>query len=204
MKRNHYNSDSTNSFSSCLGELPLQAQDPTQEERIARLEEAYTHLATKEDLAKLQADIATLQGELNKVQGELKVDIASLRGELKADIATLQGELNCKLKADIVSLRGELKADIASLRGELRGMQWMLGGGFIILIAVTLWVNREKKSDPSTRTCPALDKPTGAVVPERKPDLLTKRTIIIAILPIFSSFWATCPSRPRTQPKESA
>ena len=66
-----------------LGELPVQAQDPTQEERIARLEEAYTHLATKEDLAKLEADIAKLQGELNKVQGQSKVDIASLSGELK-------------------------------------------------------------------------------------------------------------------------
>ena len=113
-----------------LGDLPLQAQDPTQEERIARLEEAYTHLATKEDLAKL-------------------------RGELKADIATLRGEL----KADIASLRGELKADIASLRGELRGMQWMLGGGFIILIAVTLWVNREKKPDPQPEPAPLSTNP---------------------------------------------
>ena len=124
-----------------LGELPLQAQDPTQEERIARLEEAYTHLATKEDLAKLE--------------GVLKADIAKLEGELKADIATLRGEL----KADIVSLRGELKADIASLRGELRGMQWMLGGGFIILIAVTLWVNREKKPDPQPEPAPLSTNP---------------------------------------------
>ena len=102
-----------------LGELPVQAQDPTEGERIARLEEAYKHLATKEDLAKLQ-------------------------GELKADIATL---------------RGELKADIASLRGELRGMQWMLGGGFIILIAVTLWVNREKKPDPQPEPAPLSTTP---------------------------------------------
>ncbi len=102
-----------------LGELSVQAQDPTEGERIARLEEAYTHLATKEDLAKL-------------------------RGELKADIATLQGEL---------------KAEIASLRGELRGMQWMLGGGFLILIAVTLWVNREKRSDPQPEPAPLSTNP---------------------------------------------
>ena len=98
-----------------LGELPVQAQDPTEGERIARLEEAYKHLATKEDLAKLQ-------------------------GELKEDI-------------------GDLKVDIASLRGELRGMQWMLGGGFIILIAVTLWVNREKKSDPQPEPAPLSTNP---------------------------------------------
>ncbi len=91
-----------------LGELPVQAQTPTEGERIARLEEAYTHLATKEDLAKLQ---------------------------------------------------GELRADIASLRGELRGMQWMLGGGFLILIAVTLWVNREKRSDPQPEPAPLSTNP---------------------------------------------
>ena len=135
-----------------LGELPVQAQDPTQEERIARLEEAYTHLATKEDLAKLEG---VLKADIAKLEGVLKADIAKLEGELKADIATLRGEL----KADIVSLRGELKADIASLRGELRGMQWMLGGGFIILIAVTLWVNREKKPDPQPEPAPLSTNP---------------------------------------------
>ena len=109
-----------------LDELPVQAQDPTEGERLARLEEAYTHLATKEDLAKLR--------------GELKADLAKLEGELKEDI-------------------GDLKVDIASLRGELRGMQWMLGGGFIILIAVTLWVNREKKSDPQPEPAPLSTNP---------------------------------------------
>ena len=49
------------------------------EERLARLEEGYAHLATKADL--------------ERVRGELKAEIESLRGELKSNIETLRGEV---------------------------------------------------------------------------------------------------------------
>ena len=42
----------------------------TTEERLARLEEGYTHLATKADL--------------ESVRGELKAELETLRGEVKA------------------------------------------------------------------------------------------------------------------------
>ena len=45
---------------------------PTIEERLARLEGAYEHLATKADIARLE--------------GELKADMARLEGELKAEL----------------------------------------------------------------------------------------------------------------------
>ena len=54
-------------------------------ERVSRLEGAYEHLATKEDIAELR--------------GEFKEDIAELRGELKADIAELKGSLKMLLLA---------------------------------------------------------------------------------------------------------
>ena len=76
----------------CLVVLPTQAQTSTDGERIARLEEAYKHLATKED--------------------------------------------------------------IAELRGELRGMQWMLGGGFLIVIAATFWANRDKRPNYQSESNP--------------------------------------------------
>lgn len=49
------------------------------EERLARLEEGYAHVATK--------------AGLENVRGELKADIEALRGELKAEIATLRGDV---------------------------------------------------------------------------------------------------------------
>ena len=88
--------------------LPVQAQSPTEGERIARLEEAVTNLATK---------------------------------------------------ADIAELRGELKADIAELRGEFRGMQWAMGVGFLVVIGVTVWVNREKKPNSRSESVPLSTNP---------------------------------------------
>lgn len=86
------------SFVCFINVLPVQAQDSeTNSERIARLEEAYKYLATKEDIA-------------------------------------------------------ELRGEFAELRGELRGMQWMLGGGFLVVIAVTLWVNRERRPNLQQET----------------------------------------------------
>lgn len=49
------------------------------EERLARLEGGYEHVATK--------------AGLESIRGELKADIEATRGELKADIETLRGEV---------------------------------------------------------------------------------------------------------------
>ncbi|MCY3946232.1 MAG: hypothetical protein OXF44_08115 [Anaerolineaceae bacterium] len=49
------------------------------EERLARLEGGYDHVATK--------------AGLENVRGELKADIEAARGELKAEIETLRGEV---------------------------------------------------------------------------------------------------------------
>ena len=49
------------------------------EERLARLEGGYEHVATK--------------AGLENIRGELKADIEAMRGELKADIETLRGEV---------------------------------------------------------------------------------------------------------------
>ena len=66
---------------------------PTVEERLARLEGVYDHLASKADLAELRADlkddIARLQAEITRVESGLKDDIA----RLQADIAELKGSV---------------------------------------------------------------------------------------------------------------
>ena len=48
-------------------------------ERVSRIEGGYEHLATKADLAQMQA--------------ELKADIARIEAELKADIARQDGQI---------------------------------------------------------------------------------------------------------------
>ena len=72
---------------------------PTIEERLARLEGVYDHLASKADLAELRAvlkdDIARLQADIVRVESSLKDDIA----RLQADIAELKGSVKILLVA---------------------------------------------------------------------------------------------------------
>ena len=66
---------------------------PTVEERLARLEGVYDHLASKADLAELRAvlkdDIARLQAEITRVESGLKEDMA----RLQAEMAELRGSV---------------------------------------------------------------------------------------------------------------
>ena len=90
------------------------------EERLARLEGGYEHVATK--------------AGLENVRGELKADIEALRGELKADIEATRGEL----KADIETLRGEVRALAGSFRVWII-IAAILQAGFSALISQ--WAN---------------------------------------------------------------
>ena len=97
----------------------------TETERIARIEGAYEHLATK-------ADVETVKAEVQSVRSDLTAAIESLRSELKGDMQELRSEL----KADIQELRSELKADIQELRSdmdvmrnELRWLRWLMAIG---------------------------------------------------------------------------
>ena len=60
----------------------------TTEERLARLEEGYAHVATRADLesvrGELKAEIVAVRGELKETRGELKAEIEILRGEVRA------------------------------------------------------------------------------------------------------------------------
>ena len=66
---------------------------PTIEERLARLEGVYDHLASKADLAELRAvlkdDMARLQAEITRVESGLKDDIT----HLQAEMAELKGSV---------------------------------------------------------------------------------------------------------------
>ena len=66
---------------------------PTIEERLARLEGVYDHLASKADLAELRAvlkdDMAQLQAEITRVESGLKEDMA----RLQAEMAELRGSV---------------------------------------------------------------------------------------------------------------
>ena len=66
---------------------------PTVEERLARLEGVYDHLASKADLAELRAvlkdDVARLQAEITRVESGLKENMA----RLQAEMAELRGSV---------------------------------------------------------------------------------------------------------------
>ena len=103
---------------------------PTIEERLARLEGVYDHLASKADLAELRAvlkdDIAHLQAGTARVESGLKDDIARLQAEitriesgLKDDIARLQAEM-AELKGSVKILVVVMTSGLALLNIVLR------------------------------------------------------------------------------------
>ena len=92
---------------------------PTIEERLARLEGVYDHLASKADLAELRAvlkdDIARLQAEITRVESGLKDDIT----RLKDDMARLQAEM-AELKGSVRMLVVVMTSGLALLNIVLR------------------------------------------------------------------------------------
>lgn len=85
-----------------------------------------SNLATKADIAAVEADIAA-------VEAALKTDIAAVGAALKADIAAVEAAL----KTDIATI----KADTAALKVDL--LKWMFGaliaqGGLIVALVKLL------------------------------------------------------------------
>ena len=63
---------------------------PTIEERLARLEGVYEHLASKADLAELRAD---LKDDIARVESDLKADFAELKGSVKILVVVMTSGL---------------------------------------------------------------------------------------------------------------
>lgn len=84
-------------------------------ERVARLEGAYEHLATKADVNAVRTDLEKVRTEVESVRTEVE----SVRTEVQS--VRTEGE----------SGRSELRSEISSLRADVRATRWMLG----ILIA---------------------------------------------------------------------
>ncbi len=113
------------------------------EERMARLEAVYEHLATKSDIAELRGE---MKADNAALRGEMQAGNAALRGEFKADIAELRNEM----KADNAALRGEMKADMANMRAyfaewENRMIRWMVSltlGAVVAVSTLTIIISR--------------------------------------------------------------
>ena len=86
----------------------------TPEERLAKLEGVYNHLATKADMAELKA--------------ELKTDMAEFKAEFKTDIAELKAELSKEFTSQIKEVRKGLN--------QLQGGIAVLG---VVVILLQLW-----------------------------------------------------------------
>jgi len=106
----------------------------TVEERLARLEGVYDHLASKADIAELRV---VLKDDVARVESDLKADIARVESDLKADIA----ELRVVLKDDIARVESDLKADIAHVQTDVTHVKVEIaelkGSVKILLIAMT-------------------------------------------------------------------
>ena len=75
----------------------------TPEERLARLEGVYEHLATK-------ADIARLEGQITRLEGDVKADVTRLEGQIKAAMGELKTELHKGLSRNLYITIGAVVA----------------------------------------------------------------------------------------------
>jgi len=93
----------------------------TPEERLAKLEGVYNHLATKTDIAELKTDMA-------EFKAELKTDMAEFKAELKTDMAEFKAELSKEFTSQIKEVRKGLN--------QLQGGIAVLG---VVVILLQLW-----------------------------------------------------------------
>ncbi len=93
----------------------------TPEERLARLEGVYDHLATQAHIGEVKAEI-----------GEVKVEMQARIGEVKAEIG--------EVKVEIARVEGDLKAEIANLKGSFRTLLIAVSAGLALLnIILRFW-----------------------------------------------------------------
>ena len=79
----------------------------TPEERLARLEGVYEHLATKADITRLEGEI---KAEGTRLEGEGEGELTRLEGELKAAVAELKTELHKGLNRNLYITIGAVVA----------------------------------------------------------------------------------------------
>ena len=112
----------------------VSAGAPEEKARVAAQAMSEESLATKADIARLQADIARLEqvtkADIAKLEQATKADIAKLERATSGDIARLEQAT----KAETVKLEGSIRADIAKLERniakverELSVVKWMTG-----------------------------------------------------------------------------
>ena len=89
---------------------------PTVEERLARLEGVYGHLASKADLAELRA---ILKDDITRIESDLKDDMARVESNLKDDMARVQAEI-AELKGSFRVLLVAMTSGLALLNIVLR------------------------------------------------------------------------------------
>lgn len=100
------------------------------DERVALLN---GNLATRADIARIEADIARIEAGIDALRQETRADIDALRQETRADIA--------RIEAGMDSLRQETRATIESAKSDL--LKWLFGaliaqGGLIVALAKLL------------------------------------------------------------------
>ena len=110
----------------------------TESERIARIEGAYEHLATKADVESIKTEVHDVKAEVQTVKTDLQNEIHMVKSDLRAEMQALKSDL----QTEIHTVRTELKSDNANMQGEIAGikndlrwMKWALG---IVVLGVLL------------------------------------------------------------------
>ena len=112
----------------------VSAGAPEEKARVAAQAMSEESLATKADIAHLQADIARLEqvtkADIAKLEQVTKAEIAKLERATSGDIARLEQATKAESVKQEKSIRGDiakLERDIAKVERELSVVKWMTG-----------------------------------------------------------------------------
>ena len=110
-------------------------EEPQADAIVDTLGDAFSDtIATKSDIAEVQADIARLEVSTKSDIARLEVSTKSDIAEVQSDIAEVQADiarLEVSTKSDIARLEVSTKADIADLKADMFRALWIQGAALV-------------------------------------------------------------------------
>ena len=108
------------------------------EERLARLEGGYEHLATKADIESLRADF---NSEMAKSREDFKSEMARTRENFNSEMAKTRENFNSEMAKTREDFNSELRSVRSDVNRRIDRLVWVvlgIGGGLLAAVAAAL------------------------------------------------------------------
>ncbi len=95
------------------------------EKDVSYLKANLEHVATKSDMAKLEASISDLRSDMIAANSDLRSDMTATNSDLRSDMTAA----NSDLKTDMIAINSDLKAEMMAMHSDLMSeLTWRMFG----------------------------------------------------------------------------